>query len=52
MKKIESATTKMARMLGKRGGDKTKETRGVDYFKEIGKRGGQKRWKLKTTKDK
>lgn len=32
-----------ARLLGKRGGTKTAQ-RGSEYYREIGKRGAQKRW--------
>jgi len=34
----------MAKQLGKRGGDKTKE-KGSDYYRRIGRKGALKRWK-------
>lgn len=52
MAKKESNTTKMARALGKRGGDRIKEIKGLEYFKEIGKAGGEKRWKKDIVKKK
>lgn len=38
-----------AQSLGKKGGKKTKEKYGKNYYSEIGKKGAEKRWK-KTAK--
>lgn len=54
MAKTETNTTKAARMMGKIGGQKTKENMGPDHFKNIGKLGAKKRWgkNVKKTLDK
>ncbi len=33
--------------IGKRGGQKTKATRGPDYYRRIGRAGAKKRWDAK-----
>jgi hypothetical protein len=33
---------------GRRGGNKVRDTRGPDFYRELGKKGAAKRWKEKT----
>lgn len=41
----------IAKLLGKRGGLKTKQTQGPGYYKKIGKKGALKHWGKPTTKE-
>ena len=46
---MDSNVTRIAKLLGKRGGEQTKK-RGREYFSRIGKLGMAKRWGAKRRK--